>query len=78
MKKVLFLVVILIGFARMSPVSAAVTKPRTDSVFVCQSKSSYAYHSHLCSGLKHCKHGIVKMPRAEAIKMGYKACKICY
>jgi len=53
-------------------------KPSVDSVYICQSRSAYAYHSHICRGLARCTHGIVRITRAQAIKMGYKPCKICY
>lgn len=53
-------------------------KLRVDSVYICQSRSAYAYHSHICRGLARCTHGITKVTKAYAIKMGYKPCKICY
>lgn len=62
--------------------NAATIRPQVktagDSVYICQSGSAYAYHSHVCRGLARCTHGIVKVSKAYAIKMGYKPCKICY
>jgi hypothetical protein len=79
MKKIIIVLSLLIGVS----VGNAATlkpypKPAVDSVYICQSKSAYAYHSHECRGLARCTHGIVKVSKAQAIKMGYRACKICY
>ena len=51
-------------------------KAAADSVYICQRKSAYAYHAQVCRGLARCTHGIVKVSKAQAIKMGYKPCKI--
>ncbi len=56
----------------------ATTKQNESTVFVCNSKSSYAYHSHQCRGLKRCKSGISKVSKSQAQNSGYRACKICY
>ncbi|MCR8560405.1 hypothetical protein KXD93_22315 [Mucilaginibacter sp. BJC16-A38] len=53
-------------------------KPRTDSVFICQSSAAYAYHTRICKGLAHCRHTIVKVSKSYAISAGYKPCKLCY
>jgi hypothetical protein len=50
----------------------------SEEVLVCKSKSSYAYHSHVCQGLKRCKAGTKSMSEKEAREAGYKACKYCY
>lgn len=47
-------------------------------VYICNSKSSYAYHSHFCRGLNRCKAGTSKVSKSQAKNSGYKACKICY
>ena len=54
------------------------TKVAVDSVYICQSKSAYAYHSHICRGLARCTHRVIKITKEQAIKLGYKPCKICY
>ena len=79
MKKILLVAALLFSVS----ISNAKTilphaKTNVDSVYICQSKSAYAYHSYQCRGLARCTHGIVKIAKAQAIKLGYKACKICY
>ena len=65
-----------------SPATKAIRVPvktsKQDSVLICNSKSAYAYHKSVCSGLKRCKAGISKVTQAEATSQGYRACKICY
>ncbi len=79
MKKILIILTLLasahIGTA--TPINSHL-KARIDSVYICQSRSAYAYHSYECRGLSRCTHGIVKITKAQAIKLGYKPCKICY
>ena len=53
-------------------------KIKADSVLICRSSRSYAYHSFECRGLAHCTHKIIKVTQEEAVRMGYKPCKICY
>jgi uncharacterized protein YgiM (DUF1202 family) len=50
------------------------------SVYICDSKSAYAYHnSTSCRGLNRCTHGVYKVTKLEAIESyGRQACKICY
>ena len=75
MRKLIFILSLVIhtGICIATPV-----KPAVDSVYICNSKASHAYHSYVCSGLARCKHGILKVSKAYAIQMGYKPCKICY
>ena len=75
MRKLIFILFLVI---RVSICNAASVKPAVDSVYICNSKASHAYHAYVCSGLAHCKHGILKVNKAYAIRMGYKPCKICY
>ncbi len=81
-KLVLFIVLSLslVGFGSFRPIAAevSVAVPKTTQVLICNSSSSYAYHSYKCSGLSRCTHGISKISLAEAQEMGRKACKICY
>lgn len=61
-----------------APVAAAPARP-TATVYVCMSKTSYAYHSSEgCSGLNRCSHPLKAMPTAEAEKLGKRACHRCY
>lgn len=59
-------------------VSITTNTDNTEYVLICNSKSSYAYHSYQCRGLQRCTHDIIKITRQEAINRGRNACKICY
>jgi hypothetical protein len=58
--------------------SKTVSVKKQDSVFVCNSRSAYAYHSAYCSGLKRCKASVSKIPKTDAEAQGKKACGYCY
>lgn len=47
-------------------------------VLICNSSSSYAYHSYECRGLSRCRSGISKITISEAESMGRVPCKNCY
>lgn len=78
MKKLLFILFLTLGTSGISTAVAPSVKVVRDSVYICQSRSAYAYHKYECRGLARCTHGIVKITKAEAVKRGYKPCKICY
>jgi hypothetical protein len=79
MKGILLVVALLIGVSAGNASGLALpVKAAADSVYVCQSRSAYAYHAYECRGLSRCTHVIVKIAKAQAIKLGYRACKICY
>ena len=67
-----------------SPVTAPLTTPTTrtvkvETVYVCMSKTSYAYHSSSnCSGLNRCTHEVKSMSAAAAQELGKRTCKKCY
>lgn len=48
------------------------------SVYICRSKSAYAYHTHVCGGLSRCRAQISQVSVSEAVRLGYVPCKICY
>ncbi len=48
------------------------------TVFICNSKNAYAYHSHRCHGLNRCRSGVSSVTKSKAENSGYRACKICY
>jgi hypothetical protein len=79
MKKAIIILSILIGITT-SPASAhqSYLNLKVDSVLICVSPTGHKYHSHECRGLAKCTHEIRKVTKAQAIKMGYGACKICY
>jgi hypothetical protein len=78
MKKAIFILFLLLGTAGIAGATGRITHFVTDSVYICKSKSAYAYHQYQCRGLARCTHGIVRITKAQAIKLGYKPCKICY
>jgi len=80
MKRTLFIMAILIsiGVANARPV-VHYTKLAVDSVYICVSKTGHKYHDNReCRGLAKCTHEIRKVSGAQASKLGYTACKICY
>ncbi len=63
------------------PSSSRVTvapRRREGKVYICMSRSSYAYHSSNCRGLNRCKSGVSTVTVSEAQESGYQDCKICY
>jgi hypothetical protein len=51
----------------------------TETVYVCLSKTSYAYHSSDgCNGLNRCTHEVKALREAEAQKLGKRKCLKCY
>ena len=78
MKKALLIVTMLISVAYSSP-NKLITNVAVDSVYICVSKTNHKYHDNRdCRGLARCTHEIRKVTKAQAIKVGYGACKICY
>ena len=61
-----------------SDVSTTAVNLIDDNVYICESRSSYAYHSHYCHNLKQCKSNVAKISKAKAIEKGRKACGTCY
>ena len=57
---------------------APVAETSADIVLICQSNNAKVYHSRECGGLKNCTHKVIKVSKAEAVKMGRRACKRCY
>jgi len=66
----------VLGIALITAFSSA--KKPSPKVYVCDSKTSYAYHLRRnCSGLMHCTHQIIVTTKEDAINEGRTACKIC-
>jgi hypothetical protein len=84
MKHILFLFALLLALTSAvpsRPVLHLVTNSNqlTEMVYVCMSKTSYAYHSSDgCSGLNRCSHPLKAMSTVEAEKLGKRACQKCY
>ncbi|TSD66352.1 hypothetical protein FFF34_002825 [Inquilinus sp. KBS0705] len=79
MKKVLFILLLLVSVTGgIIPSQAQRAKPKVEYVLICNSSSAYAYHSYECRGLSRCTHEISKVTKKQAIKLGYRACRICY
>ncbi|NER14540.1 hypothetical protein GWK08_13885 [Leptobacterium flavescens] len=67
MKKLIFLMVILVSFSFGTP--------EDPEVYICASKNSKRYHFRKdCRGLSRCKAKIVKMPLSKAKKIGRTLC----
>lgn len=49
-----------------------------DSVYICTSSNSHAYHKKDCHNLRQCKSDVEKISKTEAIKRGRKPCGTCY
>ncbi|MCX6212866.1 hypothetical protein [Spirosoma sp.] len=47
-------------------------------VFICESRSAYAYHSGMCRGLARCTHEVSQMSMTQARSTCYVPRKICY
>jgi len=62
--------------ATLNPVHTTVV---ADSVYICSSTTSYAYHNSIkCKGLNRCTHKIIKVSLKEAVeKYKKQACRIC-
>ena len=58
--------------------SSTIELKKESAVLICISSSAYAFHWHVCSGLKRCTHEVKEMSRAIAVDKGYVPCKICY
>lgn len=71
---ILSMLFILISVTGHDTISASV-----ETVFICKSGTSYAYHRKMCSGLRRCTHKIEEVTVREAIAMGNgKPCGYCY
>lgn len=77
MKQVLIILTLVLHVACTSSAGSTGTQTKADTVLICKSKSAHAYHLYECRGLKNCTYTIIKLPKAQAIKLGYRACKIC-
>ncbi|WP_301345958.1 MULTISPECIES: hypothetical protein [Muribaculaceae] len=48
-------------------------------VYICTGPKAKVYHStSKCKGLKKCSGSVKKITKAEAQKIGRRACKVCY
>jgi hypothetical protein len=80
----LSLLLALVGTSPAAPPSLArtllPTPARTvDTVNVCMSPTSYAYHSSDgCNGLNRCTHEVKALREAEAQKLGKRKCLKCW
>ena len=85
MKLFLFLLLsgtVLVSFTSQKQTPDAATYSPVyakDSVYICYSSTSYAYHSSLrCRGLNRCTHQIIKVSLEDARdKYHHRPCKIC-
>lgn len=78
MKLLLLCSALLLASPAVLPLPAAPTAT-TSTVYVCISKTSYAYHSsRKCPGLGRCTHEVKGMSTAAAKQLGKYACHKCY
>ncbi len=78
MKKRYFFGLFLVLGLGAAAISSNVANAKEQTVLICNSSGSYAYHSHKCAGLLRCKSNILTVTVADAKKGGRSACKICY
>ncbi len=79
MKKAILILSMLISVSISNAASTIPNlKVKADSVLICVSPTGHKYHSYECRGLARCTHEIKKVTKAQAVKMGYTVCKICY
>lgn len=75
----LFASSVAIGQNNTADLQIKVKKVATQTVYICDSKGSVAYHnSKTCRGLQACKHEIKTVTEAEATQLGRRRCQICY
>ncbi len=73
-----FLLTVLVDPTLAQTEKAPAQKKET-IVYVCDSKTSYAYHtSSSCRGLNRCTHQIIKMNESDAKKQKRTPCKVCH
>ena len=68
------------GTATPSYAPAKAKRVAQETVYLCDSRSAYAYHSSTsCRGLNRCSHGVISVSKGDAQgSYGRSACKICY
>lgn len=80
MKRFLFILLTLAcicSFASQTPMEISEAAP--EYVYVCTGGYATKYHSRPnCRGLNNCKGKVIKITKAQALKQGRTACKICY
>lgn len=60
-------------------VSTKKTQQNVEYVYICNGPSSKKYHkTSNCRGLSNCSTAKQKLSKADAVKKGRTACKICY
>jgi hypothetical protein len=85
MKRILSGLILLLSLSAAAPVTSHQQQPAsrtthtTETVYVCMSKGSVAYHSSSdCAGLNRCTHEVKSMSAAQATQIGKRACQQCY
>jgi hypothetical protein len=85
MKRILSGLALLLSLSAAAPVTSPQQQPTsrtthtTETVYVCMSKGSVAYHSSSdCAGLNRCTHEVKSMSAAQAAQIGKRACQKCY
>lgn len=63
-----------VGIGSAAPITVR-ARVAVDSVYICQSKSAYAYHAYICRSLGHCTHGIVRITKPRQSNWGISLAK---
>ncbi|RYD82209.1 MAG: hypothetical protein EOP53_04345 [Sphingobacteriales bacterium] len=79
MKTAFFALFLSIGLTTATPHLTSIKIKQQTTVYVCDSKSAYAYHATSgCRYLNRCTHGVITLSKSNAESSGYSACKGCY
>jgi len=80
MKRFLFTLLTLAcicSFANPTAIEVSASQP--EYVYICTGGYATKYHARPnCRGLNNCKGEVKKITKAQALKQGRTACKICY
>jgi hypothetical protein len=58
-----------------------VNSPKFDSnsiVIICHGEDAFAYHDHVCRGLRNCEASTEEVSVNEAVEMGRRPCGFCF
>lgn len=79
MKHLIIILFIAFSIALFAEDTKQVPLNSTEYVYICTGPKSVRYHNKKdCRGLNRCSGKIEKISKADAVKKGRTACKICY
>ena len=53
-------------------------KQSNSIVIICHGEDAFAYHDHVCRGLRNCEASTEEVSVNEAIELGRRPCGFCY